>query len=171
MTTAKHARHIAIEQALAGVKRRLPDLPYERLLTARLMTHAHKQSQQLSNVVLKRHKLNYVTYSTLMVLYGADTRGLKASELAQATGEKQTNLTRICDELFARGLILREPSEDDRRCISLRLTAAGEALIETVQPEIWALVDQLYSGFSTAELQHMQAFLGRQLSVSLNSDE
>lgn len=165
--SAKHPRHLAIERALVGVKQRLPDLPYERLLTARLMTHAHKQSQELSNVVLKRHALNYVTYSTLLVLYGAGGDGVSASDLAQATGEKPTNLTRVCDELYARKLIRREPGVDDRRRIELRLTRAGEKLIEQVQPKIWALVDRMYAGFSVAELRQLQTLVGRQLSSTL----
>ncbi|NKF22865.1 MarR family winged helix-turn-helix transcriptional regulator [Solimonas marina] len=167
MKTDKHPRHMAIERALLGVRERLPDMPYERLLAARLMTHAHKHSQELSNVVLKRHALNYATYSTMMVLYGNAGAGMSASELAAATGEKPTNLTRVCDELYARKLIRREPSSDDRRRIELRLTRAGERLIEEVQPEIWALVSRFYEGFSAAELEQLQSMLGRVLAASL----
>lgn len=167
MTDLKHPRHVAIEQALGGARQRLPQLPYEQVLTARLMTHAHKQAQQLSNSLLKRHQLNYVTYATLMVLYGAGPAGINASELAKATGEKSTNLTRICDELLQRDLIEREPSANDRRCIMLRLSRAGETLIESVQPEVWELVNRLYAGFSERELQQMQNFLGRLLAAGL----
>lgn len=163
MSTDKHPRHRAIERALQGAKRRLPELPYERMLAARLMTHAQRQSQQLSNAVLRKHALNYGSYSVLMVLYGADPTGIGATELAQATGERQANLTRICDELHARKLIAREPASDDRRRVMLRLTRAGEKLAELVQPEIWRAVDRLYAGFTLAELRQLQVLLGKQL--------
>ncbi len=167
MNQAKHPRQIAIEEALGGAQQRLPQLPFDQVLTARLMTHAHKQVQQLCNSLLKNFELNYVTYSTLMVLYGRGSQGLNASELAMATGEKSTNLTRICDELSRRGLIEREPSADDRRCILLRLSHSGEILVEEVQPQIWVLINQLYGDFSQEELQQMQKFLGRLLSAGL----
>ena len=163
MTEPLHPRHRAIVQALAGAKARLPELPYERMLAARLMTHAHKQSQQLSNEVLKAHALNYVSYSVLMMLYGAGADGLGARELSQATGEKPTNLTRICDELVARKLVQREPGIDDRRRVLLRLTRSGEKLAERVQPEIWKVVDRLYGNFTTAELRQLQGLLGKLL--------
>ncbi|HET8881257.1 MAG TPA: hypothetical protein VFM56_03705, partial [Solimonas sp.] len=99
MSGAKHPRQLAIERALGGVRERLPELPYDRLLAVRLMLHAHKRAQELSNAVLKAHDLSYVSYSVLMVLFGAGSEGVSASELARATGERPTNLTRVCDEL------------------------------------------------------------------------
>jgi MarR family transcriptional repressor of emrRAB len=163
MSEPLHPRHRAIERALSGAKQRLPALPYERMLTARLMTHAHKHSQQLSNEVLKAHDLNYVSYATLMVLYGAGADGIGARELSEATGEKPTNLTRVCDELHARKLLQREPGVDDRRRVMLRLTRSGEKLAERVQPEIWTVVERLYKGFTTAELRQLQGLLGKLL--------
>ncbi|MFT4046043.1 MAG: MarR family winged helix-turn-helix transcriptional regulator [Solimonas sp.] len=163
MSEPLHPRHRAIIHALSGAKTRLPALPYERMLAARLMTHAHKQSQQLSNEVLKAHDLNYVSYSTLMVLYGASADGIGARELSEATGERPTNLTRVCDELVARKLLQREPGVDDRRRVTLRLTRSGEKLAERVQPEIWKVVDRLYGGFSSQELRQLQRLLGKLL--------
>lgn len=163
MSAGKHPRQLAIERALSGVRERLPELPYERLLAARLMLHAHKHAQELSNAVLKAHDLSYVSYSVLMVLFGAGSEGVSASELARATGERPTNLTRVCDELHARKLIVREPCSDDRRRVLLRLSRSGEKLAERVQPQIWRVLDRLYGDFTNAELRQLQALLGKQL--------
>ncbi|NGY05880.1 MarR family winged helix-turn-helix transcriptional regulator [Solimonas terrae] len=171
MSAGKHPRQLAIERALDGVRRRLPELPYDRLLAARLMLHAHKHSQELSNAVLKAHDLSYVSYSVLMVLFGADGEGLSASELAQATGERPTNLTRVCDELQARKLILRQPCSDDRRRVLLRLSRSGEKLAERVQPQIWAVVERLYGSFTNAELRQLQALLGKQLLATAGQEQ
>ncbi|MGH8444431.1 MAG: MarR family winged helix-turn-helix transcriptional regulator [Solimonas sp.] len=159
------SRQRAIERALAGAKARLPDLPYELILAARLMSHAHKQSQQLINEVMKAHELNYGSYSTLMVLYGAGPEGIGARELSEATGEKPNNLTRLCDELHARKLLHREPGVDDRRRVMLRLTRSGEKLAEQIQPEIWAVVEHLYRDFTPAELRQMQRLFGKLLDA------
>lgn len=163
MSAAKHPRQLAIERTLGGIRRRLPELPYDRILAARLMLHAHKHAQDLNNAVLKAHALNYVSYSVLMVLFGTGGEGLSASDLAQSTGERPTNLTRVCDELQARRLIVRQPCSDDRRRVLLRLSRSGEKLVERVQPQIWAVVEQLYAGFTTADLRQLHKLLGKQL--------
>ncbi|WP_051278379.1 MarR family winged helix-turn-helix transcriptional regulator [Solimonas flava] len=163
MSQDRHPRRRAIERALAGAQTRLPELPYEHMLAARLMAQAHKHAQRLSNAVLKAHDLNYVSYSVLMVLYGAGGAGISARELSDATGEKPTNLTRVCDELCARKLLSRAPDAEDRRRVMLRLTRSGEKLAERVQPEIWNVVARLYGDFSTAELRQLQGLLGKLL--------
>jgi MarR family transcriptional repressor of emrRAB len=99
-----------------------------------------------------------------MVLFGAGSDAVSASELARATGERPTNLTRVCDELHARKLIVRAPCSDDRRRVLLRLSRSGEKLAERVQPQIWAVLDRLYGDFTNAELRQLQALLGKLLA-------
>lgn len=171
MSEAKHPRQQAIERALGGIRRKLPALPYDRILAARLMLYAHKHAQELNNAVLKAHSLNYVSYSVLMVLFGAEGEGVSASELARTTGERPTNLTRVCDELLARKLIVRQACSNDRRRVLLRLSRRGEELAERVQPQIWAVVERLYAGFTTAELRQLHKLLGKQLLASAGADQ
>jgi DNA-binding MarR family transcriptional regulator len=61
------------------------------------------------------------------LLESADGLGLR--ELARAVGVSAPTATRMVDGLQARGLIVRVPSERDRRAVRLSLTAEGEAAV------------------------------------------
>ncbi len=163
MDGEKHPRHLALERALLSIQTRIPELPYERMLAIRLLIHAHKHADRLNNELLKSHKLSYVSYSVLMVLFGAGENGVSASELSLATSEKPTNITRICDDFHARGWLERQPALDDRRRIELRLTAEGERLCRTLQPQLWPQLERMFVDFTEDEILQFQDFLGRLL--------
>jgi MarR family transcriptional regulator, negative regulator of the multidrug operon emrRAB len=153
-----------VERRIEVTRRRLPGYPLEHARLARLITHIQKLQAELCNAALKPYELNYVTYTALMMLYGSEQQTLTPSELSNATGEKPTNVTRICDELLQKGLIERYPSTADRRRVVLRLSGKGERLVGQFQPKIWQTLDRLYSGYSKAELQQITALLRRPLA-------
>jgi MarR family transcriptional repressor of emrRAB len=153
-----------IEQRIQVTRRRLPGYPLEHARLARLITHIQKLQTDICNVVLKPYGLNYVTYTALMMMYGSPDQTLTPSELSHATGEKPTNVTRICDELLHKGLIERYPSTDDRRRVVLRLSGRGERLVEQFQPKIWLALKRLYGGLSKSELQQAAGLLRRPLA-------
>ena len=152
-----------VEHRIEVTRQRLPGYPLDHARLARLITHIQKLQTELCNAVLKPFELNYVTYTALMMMYGSDDQTSTPSELSSATGEKPTNVTRICDELLHKGLIERYPSIADRRRVVLRLTAQGERLVEQYQPKIWEALDRLYGGLSKAELQQVTSLLRRPL--------
>jgi MarR family transcriptional regulator, negative regulator of the multidrug operon emrRAB len=158
-----------VERRIEGTQRRLRGYPREWVLVARLITHVQKRQNDLSNAVLKRYGLNYVTYTALMMMYGSEDQTSTPSELAAATGEKPTNVTRICDELLQQGLIERYPSTSDRRRVVLRLSRKGERLVEKFQPELWDTLERIYGGFSAADLRQVAALL-RQTLVRLDQN-
>jgi len=153
-----------VEHRIEVTKRRLPGYPLEHARLARLITHIQKRQTELCNVVLKPYELNYVTYTALMMMYGSEEQTLTPSELSNATGEKPTNVTRICDELLHKGLIERYPSTSDRRRVVLCLTAKGERQIEQFQPKIWQALDQLYGELGKTELRQVTGLLRRSLA-------
>lgn len=153
-----------VEQRIELTRRRLPGYPLEHARLARLITHIQKRQTELCNAVLKPYELSYVTYTALMMMYGSAEQTTTPSELSNATGEKPTNVTRICDELLHKGLIERYPSTSDRRRVVLRLTARGEQLVEQFQPKIWRILQQLYGELSPAELQLVTGLLRRPLA-------
>jgi MarR family transcriptional repressor of emrRAB len=152
-----------VERRIAVTRRRLRGYPHEWATLARLITHVQKRQNDLSNAVLKRFDLNYVTYTALMMMYGAEDQTTTPSELSATTGEKPTNVTRICDELLHQGLIERYPSIDDRRRVVLKLTRKGERLVEQFQPELWKVLERVYGGFGSGDLRQLTALLRRTL--------
>lgn len=56
-----------------------------------------------------------------------ETPGATVGELSQALGLRQSNASAALRGMEARGLIVRTPSETDRRIVHVRATPAGEA--------------------------------------------
>jgi MarR family transcriptional repressor of emrRAB len=154
----------AVERRIAVTRERLPDFPYRRAMLTRLIAHLHKRVQDSGNAALKSYQLNYVSYNTLMMMYGAEDYTINPSELSAATSEKPANCTRICDELEERGLIRRHAALDDRRKVVLTLTASGRKLVERLQPAMWDRLDALFAGFSDDELGQLTNQLKKTLA-------
>jgi DNA-binding MarR family transcriptional regulator len=67
------------------------------------------------------------SFSVLLVI--GRNPGLKQSDVSAALGIQRTNFVGLIDSLEKRGLVLRKPSEKDRRSYALHLTAAGRELV------------------------------------------
>ena len=158
-----------VERRIEVTRRRLRGYPQEQVRLARLIIHVQKRQSELTNQVLRRYDLNYVTYTALMMMYGAEDQTTTPSDLSGATGEKPTNVTRICDELLEKGLIDRSPSTSDRRRVVLRLTRKGERLVEQLQPELWQTLERVFGGFSAAETRQLTGLL-RTVLARLDQD-
>src|SRR5260370_5878999 len=118
------------EQRLAVTCRRYPDYPRRAGALVRLIKHVYKEMNDATNAMLKPHGINHSEYNLLMMMYGTESGTMSPSELADAAGEKSANITRLTDQLSDKGLIARNGSADDRRKVDLKLTPAGQALIE-----------------------------------------
>ena len=74
-----------------------------------------------------------VTLPQLRVLMMVHTRGpLHLAAVADALGVMPSNASRICDRLVIAGLLDRRESPTDRRHVSLTLSTAGAAVVDTV---------------------------------------
>ncbi|MER3485694.1 MAG: hypothetical protein C4345_06760 [Chloroflexota bacterium] len=60
---------------------------------------------------------------------------LTLGEIADALQLPASSLTSIADRLVARGLATRDAVPEDRRAVALTITAAGQAMVETVDAE------------------------------------
>jgi DNA-binding MarR family transcriptional regulator len=74
-----------------------------------------------------------VTVPQLRVLVMVDTRGsLNLAAVAAGLGVNPSNASRTCDRLTKAGLLDRQESAEDRRNVTLTLTAAGRRLVSKV---------------------------------------
>ncbi|HTH93728.1 MAG TPA: MarR family transcriptional regulator [Rhodocyclaceae bacterium] len=148
---------------IARCKERMPEYPVQMVTLSRLAYHVQKRVQDKLSAALKEYEMTTVGYTALMVLYGSETETQRASELGEACSEKPANMTRICNELAARGLIDRRSSDNDRRGVVITLTEAGRNMVEMLSPEYWAIVAQTYAGIDDASLQKHEQMLHHQL--------
>jgi MarR family transcriptional repressor of emrRAB len=154
-----------IQKSLIVVKQKLPDFPVEYTRLVRLIANVHQRTVDVYNDLLKQFDLSYRTYSALMSIYTAGEHGITPSALAEAMGEKRTNITRLCDELLQMNLISRDYGTEDRRNIHLHISGEGEALLDRLAPRIKELLTRLYAPLSQQQLNDVEAALYKNLQV------
>ncbi|MHB8533934.1 MAG: MarR family transcriptional regulator [Sulfuricaulis sp.] len=154
-----------VEEGICRLTQRLPELPKQEVILTRLFLHIAKALREVANQVLRPFNLNYVSFSTLMMHFASPDNDVNPSKLCDVTGESRTNMTRIVDDLVARGYIKRHPSTDDRRRIVLTLTAKGESLVRKILPLLWEEQKKIYQVFSADEKKSLENMLKKLLGA------
>jgi len=99
--------------------------------------------------------------------------GLKMGEISQRMMVTGGNVTGIADELVSAGLVVREPSRDDRRAYTIKLTAAGRrSFAEMARAHERWIVD-LFAGLSARDKAGMFDALAKlkRHAATANGDE
>ena len=141
----------ATAKRLQNIRTRMPAFPMELMRLLRMTYHIQKGMKDLTNAALKKHDLVDASYMVLAVLYGTDDETSNACTLGMACHEKPANLTRVCNDLEARGLIHRGTRPGDRRSVMISL------------PDVYQETSALYEGFTPEELQVLDKLYVRQL--------
>ena len=101
-----------------------------------------------------------VSAAQLFVLHTlVDTPASSVSELAQRTLTDQSSVSTVVTRLVARGLVRRTPSRQDRRRAELRITPAGQRMVQRAPRVPQALMIAAIRAMSPAK----QAELARAL--------
>lgn len=154
----------ATKKRLKNIHARMPEFPEDLMRLMRMTHHIQKRMKDLTNAALRKYELVDASYMVLAVLYGSDDETSTASTLGEACMEKPANLTRVCNDLEAQGLIVRGNRPGDRRCVMISLTDAGRELVARVLPEVWGATARAYEGYSSAEVQQLESLFKRQLN-------
>jgi DNA-binding MarR family transcriptional regulator len=127
------------------------------------LLETHKQlTRGLDGALEARHGLTLSSLEVLGRLVASETRCLKPSELADATGLSRSRITRICDALEARGLVERVRRTDDSRAVDAYITDAGAALVAEAQATHLTYVrERFFAHLSDAEQATLAAVFGR----------
>jgi DNA-binding MarR family transcriptional regulator len=94
----------------------------------------------LEKDVLRSTGLTSNEYITLMSLSEAPNRELRMAELANASALSASRMTRLVEDLVARGFVVKRPSSADGRGNVAKLTARGLAKLRSAYPEHLASV-------------------------------
>jgi DNA-binding MarR family transcriptional regulator len=99
----------------------------------------HAVEQQLREV----GQLSYVQFQILARLGDSPSASLRMTELADGVVYSRSGLTYQAGLLEAEGLVIRAPSADDERGITVTITDAGRARLQRVFPGHIEIVSQL----------------------------
>lgn len=156
-----------IEQMLNSRAKRQKDFPYQEILLTRLCMHMQGKLLESRNKMLKAQGINETLFMALITLDAQESRSIQPSELSVALGSSRTTATRIADELEKKGWIERRVSGDDRRCLYLHMTQAGEEFLSQLLPPQHKCLHFLWSTLSAEEQQQLET-LTRKLLVRLD---
>jgi len=124
-----------------------------------LVKRAHGLSLDSLEPGLAEHGLTFTQYAVLMAL--RDGIALNPKDICIKLRHDSGALTRVLDQLEARGLVERSRSAEDRRAIELHLTVQGRAALKTVVPSVVDCINGAIKDFSHAEVDELLRLLNK----------
>jgi DNA-binding MarR family transcriptional regulator len=85
--------------------------------------------------------------------------------LAGLIAYDRTTITGVIDRLVRKELVVRRVSDTDRRARLLRITPAGEQVLEQIQPAVDTAQRSLLSGLSESEGEQLMALLTKAIAA------
>lgn len=95
---------------------------------------------------------------------------MSATELARASELDGGAMTRLLDQLEAKGYLRRRPHEQDRRALRIELTEAGEAIWVHMSTAHKAMLEDAQRDLSDDERARLRDYLQRMLGVLRDKD-
>src|SRR5262245_48809294 len=124
---------------------------------------------------LSEHGISHGRFGVLMLLWRSNQPRTDESpadgdcmvgprtpaELADAAGVTRATMTGLIDTLERDGLVKREPDPDDRRMMSVRLTARGERFLRDFLPTHFKSIATVMDTLTEAERKTLVRLLGK----------
>lgn len=154
------------EGRLDEMARRHPEMPTQAVKLIRFALFAQRLLEEHLAGILAKHGLSHSAFSLLMLTYSSPTQSITPSAASEALGQSRPHMTRMTDELVARGWVERVQDSNDRRAVEIRITAAGDAGLRELLPQLWVEYERLLACFSPDESQELSRLL-RKWVISL----
>lgn len=117
--------------------------------------------RRVITAALEPEGLTMQQYNVLRILRGAGADGLQTLAIAERMVERTPGITRLVDRLERKGLVARERSPGDRRCVVCRITEEGSALLARLDPSMDRVDDMLDAVLSLDERRDLVELLDR----------
>lgn len=150
-----------------ATKKRIKKLPIDFAAAHAVMSlyrAGNAARRYLTNNVLREHDLTWTGLQVLWMLWIWGS--MENRVVAEEVGISKASLTGVMNTLIARGLIERIPSEVDRRRVELRLSPAGEELMEVLYPQFNQAESELVAGLSRRDLRRVTDALRHVVTVA-----
>lgn len=150
---------MALRSALKKDEAASPLVVLERFLPYRLNVLASLTSNALAQIYAERFGLSIPAWRVIVTLgqYGHRT----ARDIAAHGVMHKSTVSRAVSALEQRGLIVREPNQDDRREERLELTVEGREIYEALAPEALAFEERFISVLTAEEQETLVSLIDR----------
>ena len=169
--TITHDANGAARPAFAAYERRIdavgaahPEMPRTTVVRVRLLRHALRLLGDDLEQFFAARGLSASGWSALMMLYSAPESRMNPSALSADLVLSRTHMTRVADELVAKGWVRREPDAQDRRRVDLVLTGPGRTFIRRTVPAAWAHYERLLEVFEPGEARTLERLMRKLIS-------
>lgn len=126
----------------------------------RLLGVTRASENGLREYLRLKHDTTLPRFDVMAALYRR-REGVTMGELSRMLLVSNGNATAVVDRLEAEALVLRTPSEADRRTVHVALTAEGLAAFEAMAEGHEAEVARLFAGLSEDDLDQLTTILKR----------
>jgi DNA-binding MarR family transcriptional regulator len=132
----------------------------EELFWRALMRLLITLPRQLDRDMIQAAGLTANEYTTIMNLSEAPNREMRMADLANASGLSASRMTRLVDDLVARGFIIKRTSSVDGRGNIAKLTPKGMAKLKSAWPAHLATVrERVFAQLDPAAVANAAAVL------------
>ena len=125
-----------------------------------VLVAADHLEQQLETVIAE-HGITSDQYNVLRILRGVHPEGHPRHEIARRMIHRAPDVTRMLDRLVKRKLIARVRDPSDGRLSVARITAAGLALLQRIDPEVEEVQRQATATLTAAERKELSRLCDR----------
>lgn len=105
--------------------------------------------------VFRDHGISGTQYNVLRILRGAESNGLCRNEIRDRMIARMPDVTRLLDRMEEAGLVSRSRDSEDRRLVTTRLTAAGRALVDSLDVPVEAEHKRALGHMTEGELRSL----------------
>jgi len=120
--------------------------------TIALLRTASVVSRAVARVV-EPSGLSLAQYNALRIIRGAGTGGIPTLSIRERMIDEGTTITRLLDKLEDAGLIRRERTYPDRRQVLCFVSDAGRKLLDTLDPQVNSMDEEVVSALSESQLE------------------
>jgi MarR family 2-MHQ and catechol resistance regulon transcriptional repressor len=135
------------------------DWPSTELIINLLLVNTELQAYVSER--LARYGLSISSFNILTILSRRKKEACFLHELSDLLLVSRANVTGLIDKLVRQKYVVRRLHEDDRRKCSVRITAAGEKLLEKIFPDHLREINAIAGVFSAREKRQLNGFLTR----------
>jgi len=110
--------------------------------------------------VFKQFGLTQQQYNVLRILKGKKSRPATCGEVKRVMLDKNPDLSRLCDRLVAKKLVVRGINENNRREVELTITAKGLELLDAIYLPLKETA-QLHNSLTDLEAEQLSDLLDK----------
>jgi len=107
---------------------------------------------------LKMHGISLPQYNVLRILKGRKDGYATCGDLKDVMLDKNPDVTRLCDKLVLKKLIIRTNNKNNRRQILLRISEKGLQTLEEISP-LFATVNNQLNSIPSEKLEQLSDLL------------